>query len=62
MRIGLVRDGAAGEHLNPFRRRPAASAGRTDDIGPFRLDLLLEEITHQTASLDGADDGSRSNA
>jgi hypothetical protein len=51
MRIRLVRDCATGQHLYPLRGRVAASAGRTDDVGLFKLGLLLEEVADQTSSL-----------
>ena len=59
MRIGLVREEPAGQHLYTLRRRVAAGAGRTDDVGPFRLGLLLEGVTDETASLHGEQDGGR---
>ena len=53
MRIGLARQDPAGQHLDTLRRRVAAAAGRTDDVGLFRLGLLLEEVANETAPLNG---------
>ena len=55
MRIGLAREDPTGQHLDTLRRRVAAAAGRTDDVGLFRLGLLLEEVADETASLNGED-------
>jgi hypothetical protein len=59
MRIGFVREDSTGQHLYTLRRRVAAGAGRTDDVGLFRLGLLLEEVADETASLNGEQDRSR---
>ncbi len=55
MGIGLAREDPAGQHLDTLRRRVAAAAGWTDDVGRFRLGLLLEEVADETASLHGED-------
>ena len=59
MRIGFVRRDPAGQHLDTLGRRVAACAGRTDDVGPFRLGLPLDEVADETASLHGEQDWSR---
>ena len=53
MRIRLAGEDPTGQHLDPLGRRVAAAAGRTDDVGLFRLGLLLEEVADETASLNG---------
>jgi len=42
---------------DPLRRRVAASARRTDNIGLFGLGLLLEEVADETTSLHTQQDG-----
>ena len=55
MGIGLAREDPAGQHFDTLRRRVAAATGWTDDVGLFRLGLLLEEVADETASLHGED-------
>ena len=55
MWIGLARENSTGQHLDTLGRRVAAAAGRTDDVGLFRLGLLLEEVADETAPLNGKD-------
>ena len=59
MRIGFVREDPTGQHLDTLGRRVAACAGRADDVGLFRLGLLLEEVADETASLHGEEDWSQ---
>ena len=51
MWIGLARENSTGQHLDTLGRRVAAAAGRTDDIGLFRLGQLLQEVADETAPL-----------
>ena len=55
MRIGLAREDPTRQHLDPLRGRVAAAAGRTDDVGLFRLGVLVEEVADETAPLNGED-------
>jgi hypothetical protein len=48
MRVGLVGDAPACQHFDPLGRCVAALAGGADDIGAFRLGLLLNGVAHET--------------
>jgi hypothetical protein len=59
VRIGLMGNGAAGQHFEAFRRGVAAGAGRANEIGVLGLGALLDEVADQTAAADGEQNGSR---
>lgn len=48
--VGFMRHAAAHQHLDPFRRRPAACARGPDEILTRGFALFLDEIANEAAS------------
>ena len=48
--VRLMRHAAAGQHLNPFRRRPAACARGPDEILTLGFALFLDEVADEAAA------------